>query len=631
DFKMADINRAHSPMNIYNEDLSLTKDQLEEKKRRLRDRQRAKSPFLIGSIDDVNKKISHLDRRLQSYTELVVESRASETEDFKVYVPPPSAKGRAVHMKRECENKEINRFSGLFSMQAILAPNESERVKNISKISVQPSKSSSKSVNNKDKGKPKFVELHQFPGYDPTELTPLPNDIPTEDILGKVSEAQPKLKSKPNYKPEFNRLFYSQMSQAVLQDTFWWFFLEKFQTSKHNQVKLFNRIAHNYVKLLTYAKEPKYRDVFLRDYPDILAQAVYVAFCESFPDSFRQFNDDFKEDLAGLCGEWVAGVKPYPRSYMKWNLEKLEPEHIKTREEIMKSKRKAKQKKKASLLNFDFLDNLIEPSGTSIDVSESKTSSASLLKSNSAASQNRISRKNSRSSKIDVISEVGNAQTQQPSSSSSSHVQRSRTNEMDGLSPIKEHESVAEVSPRVEKGSKVHKVKSKGMTVSHVNMTDAQDKDEIESHPCCKGPDYIRTIFNIHGQSPLVAHFLRMKNLIDDAGTHVKVQRTIVENLPPLNTPTYRDIMKESYKNVRHIEKQHQSLIETGNKQNAKFVSTQRASLREHQRRQAALLENRGEVKRLSNLLILEQRKDADSVKAGADAAIEAALVAADV
>ena len=33
---------------------------------------------VIGSIDDLSSKISTLDRRLQSYTHLVAESRASE-------------------------------------------------------------------------------------------------------------------------------------------------------------------------------------------------------------------------------------------------------------------------------------------------------------------------------------------------------------------------------------------------------------------------------------------------------------------------------------------------------------------------------------------------------------------------
>ena len=35
----------------------------------------------MGSIEEVNKKISRLDRKLQSYTDLIVESRASQLSD----------------------------------------------------------------------------------------------------------------------------------------------------------------------------------------------------------------------------------------------------------------------------------------------------------------------------------------------------------------------------------------------------------------------------------------------------------------------------------------------------------------------------------------------------------------------
>lgn len=62
-----------------------------------------------------------------------------------------------------------------------------------------------------------LCQLHQYPGYDPSELTPLPNGFSATQILSKVVNAQPKLKNKPQYLPEFERLFYSQMSQAILQ------------------------------------------------------------------------------------------------------------------------------------------------------------------------------------------------------------------------------------------------------------------------------------------------------------------------------------------------------------------------------------------------------------------------------
>ena len=81
-----------------------------------------------------------------------------------------------------------------------------------------------------------------------------------------------------------------------------------------------------------------------------------------------------------------------------------------------------------------------------------------------------------------------------------------------------------------------------------------------QSHPIGRGPDLTRGAFNIYGQSPLVAHFLRMRRLETDAGINFRVQRTQMENLPPLDTPTYRDLMRDSYKHVQQIEKKYERL-----------------------------------------------------------------------
>jgi hypothetical protein len=46
------------------------------------------SAFLIGSIEEVNHKISNLEGKLQSYSELVVESESSDHTDspFKIKI-----------------------------------------------------------------------------------------------------------------------------------------------------------------------------------------------------------------------------------------------------------------------------------------------------------------------------------------------------------------------------------------------------------------------------------------------------------------------------------------------------------------------------------------------------------------
>ena len=55
----------------------------------------------------------------------------------------------------------------------------------------------------------------------------------------------------------------------------------------------------------------------------------------------------------------------------------------------------------------------------------------------------------------------------------------------------------------------------------------------FQSHPACRGPDFVKASFNLNGRSPLVAHFLRMRNLTADLNNVIRVQRTEIDNLPP--------------------------------------------------------------------------------------------------
>ncbi len=55
----------------------------------------------------------------------------------------------------------------------------------------------------------------------------------------------------------------------------------------------------------------------------------------------------------------------------------------------------------------------------------------------------------------------------------------------------------------------------------------------FQSHPVGRGPDFVKGAFNINGQSPLVAHFMRMRRLENEAGTNIRVQRTQMRNPPP--------------------------------------------------------------------------------------------------
>lgn len=153
----------------------------------------------------------------------------------------------------------------------------------------------------------------------------------------------------------------------------------------------------------------------------------------------------------------------------------------------------------------------------------------------------------------------------------------------------------------------------------------------------------MREAFNIYGQSPLVAHFLRMRRLETEAGVNFRVQRTQMESLPPLDTPTYRELIRDSFKHVHEVEREYDRLvakfiavstpfkiqkklkcmlvcmclcIETfvsvssfakkQKKQKAAFIKKLKEEQKEHKKREAALLNKPHEVKRLSDLLMLE-------------------------
>ena len=73
------------------------------------------------------------------------------------------------------------------------------------------------------------------------------------------------------------------------------------------QSQLFARVACNYVKLIISGSENVHRETFFKRFPSLVCQAVYTVFCRAFPTSYRQFDDRFKQDLADVTYQWIAG------------------------------------------------------------------------------------------------------------------------------------------------------------------------------------------------------------------------------------------------------------------------------------------------------------------------------------
>ncbi len=53
-----------------------------------------------------------------------------------------------------------------------------------------------------------------------------------------------------------------------------------------------------------------------------------------------------------------------------------------------------------------------------------------------------------------------------------------------------------------------------------------------QSHPIGPGPGLSRVLFNLQGQSPLVAHYLEMRQLKEKGQPGRKVRRTEIKKMP---------------------------------------------------------------------------------------------------
>uniref|UniRef100_A0A452IYF0 Uncharacterized protein n=1 Tax=Gopherus agassizii TaxID=38772 RepID=A0A452IYF0_9SAUR len=165
----------------------------------------------------------------------------------------------------------------------------------------------------------KNVKNYRYPGFKLKQLTELPRHLEAAKLWDLVIKAH-------NFKGEvfkvWRKLFLSEASIAVLQDCFWWWFLQKFKPNQEDQDYLFDRIADSFVSLFLCVPSDT-KDAFFQVYPDCLSQVIYVAFCEAFPESNKSFDDAFKDGLVDLIFQWVSGLKPQKFAWKKWNLECL--------------------------------------------------------------------------------------------------------------------------------------------------------------------------------------------------------------------------------------------------------------------------------------------------------------------
>ncbi|CAO2578994.1 Protein FAM227B [Lemmus lemmus] len=165
----------------------------------------------------------------------------------------------------------------------------------------------------------KNIEGCNFSGFKQNELTQLPRHLDAKQIYLFILRNN-------NFEEKVIKVWktyiLSDCSIALLHDSFWWWFLHKFKPDRRDQDCLFDRISESYVTLFIRIPHRR-KDAFFKVYPDCLAQAIYAAFQESFPESSDLFNNEFKEELGNTIFLWLSGLKPQSGFWTRWRLNEL--------------------------------------------------------------------------------------------------------------------------------------------------------------------------------------------------------------------------------------------------------------------------------------------------------------------
>lgn len=434
------------------------------------------APLGIGLIDEVNDDIQELEKKLHVYSSQVLTDK-EQSQTTAQTLSPANIKALSPEIPEEIVNnkeKPVHMYG--------LADEQANRMKS--------------------------VQFTSYPGFFPNEVTPLPGQLEAPQLLNRVTKAQhfPSI-----FRKRWKKLFLSEGSVTLLQDTFWWFFLERFQPDcKKAQDGLFNRIADSFVSLF-FSITPDFKDNFFQHFADCLAQAVYAAYCEVFPRSYQLFDDDFKSALLNTISEWVTGTSPPPYSWEKWNFKLLEPSNIRELQDDRTQSLKAN-------MSFDLdsvLDEYSLPAG------------------------------------------------------------KERVGTYTG-----------QYSP------------------SRMGMTIIPSFDSTESHEIGPGPEFERVGFNLLGRSPLVSHFLRMRELMDKEQQPVQaVGRTEVAKLQSAG-PTYRQVIRERKKTTKTLNNHYQRVLDTSEQESLRIQKQKRAALAKLERLKNDLVLKNQDIKMINERLL---------------------------
>uniref|UniRef100_A0A8C5XDP4 Family with sequence similarity 227 member A n=1 Tax=Microcebus murinus TaxID=30608 RepID=A0A8C5XDP4_MICMU len=182
-----------------------------------------------------------------------------------------------------------------------------------------------------------LAELYQYPTFDSSKPTNLPNGVDFCDMVGNVVRAERNTLSGKAFcsERELERFLSSPPIRAMWLDSFWWIFHERYQPNQEIQNKLFDRIAQHYTFLVFQVPRSHYEEALLTRVPRPLSSLVLSScFLFSFAERKRI------SFVSILTLDSLLGIYPRLQIYENWDYSELDPERFWREELLLQRKRK---------------------------------------------------------------------------------------------------------------------------------------------------------------------------------------------------------------------------------------------------------------------------------------------------
>nr|XP_012597207.1 protein FAM227A isoform X2 [Microcebus murinus] len=346
-----------------------------------------------------------------------------------------------------------------------------------------------------------LAELYQYPTFDSSKPTNLPNGVDFCDMVGNVVRAERNTLSGKAFcsERELERFLSSPPIRAMWLDSFWWIFHERYQPNQEIQNKLFDRIAQHYTFLVFQVPRSHYEEALLTRLPSLLSKGVYTSFCCCFPQSL--FNThEFKSEICNTLSLWISGIYPRLQIYENWDYSELDPERFWREELLLQRKRKIRGRE---LFPFPYKTYYQR-------IEESKKSSR--------CQSSNVYLYHEKCSSAKQNAEVNT----RPQNTVKEHygqvlVLRKATQQVKRISEAREYENML---PR-------------------------------KSCPACKSPEMALNFFNVYGKSPLIVYFLHNYSNLRQHGKDMLIVRRERTKSVPESTPTYADVISMTLSNMK--------------------------------------------------------------------------------